>query len=44
LEHGQRLKNLSDAQNHAAATYARYLSIYQNYTSELQQLQQQQQQ
>ena len=43
LEHGQRLKNLSDAHLAAAATHAHYLSIYQKYTSELQQLQQQQQ-
>ena len=43
FEHGQRLKNSSDAQLDAAATHAHYLSIYQNHTSELQQLQQQQQ-
>ena len=42
LEHGQRLKKLSDAQLHAAATHAHYLSISEGYTSELQQLQQQQ--
>ena len=42
LEHGQRLKKHSDAQLDAAATEPHYLSISQDLTSELQQLQQQQ--
>ena len=42
LEHGQRLKKHSDAQLDAAAAEPHYLSISQDLTSELQQLQQQQ--
>ena len=44
VPNAQRLKKLSDAQLDAAATHAHCLCISQNYTSELQQLQQQQQQ